>query len=386
MPLTHLEVSEIVAGHALKRGIDPQTVNIQKLVPPYNEIIREVQAGQTEADLMVKHGWNAVNTALEAYEATRHQEIDWVRSLDELAAQSEAARRLNSVIRKMERGEGFDTGQVMSIIQNMDDGRLDFVPLGEVEAELNVWNPTGYAPWDRHIGGLVDGGLTVIGGPPGTGKTSLLIRLMTLAAKRGQKVGFFSMEMTLNQIAMRLLEIEDLTIEERNRIYASEEVCGVHDVYAKAARLIANHPDLAFIGIDFADLMVERDQSEQVMGEIYRVLATLAKRTETPVVLLSQLSRRYESEGGRPRVTHLRYSGMAEAMASLICLLYNPGNIYANSSDDGTLPYVPDTAYIIVGKSRYGFKEGTIGAFRVDWDGAAGWGPDSHGWWILGGT
>jgi replicative DNA helicase len=296
----------------------------------------------------------------------------------------------------MERGEDVDVGKIMAIIQTLEKEQTDFLTMDKVEPakQEELWVPTYYLPWDANVGpnvaglgGVIRGGLSIIGAPPGVGKTTLLLRMFVNMAKASKRVAFFSMEMTLSQVALRMLEMEKLPKKVRQRILASEEVCPVQEVYAKAARLAAVYPDLYCIGIDFADLMVEGEQTESMMGDIYKTLAVLAKRTGVPIILISQLSRRYE--GGLPRVSHLRYSGMAEATASLVALLYNPDNLWVDMGQtrkDNPLPFSPGKAYIILGKSRYGFKHGGIGAFLVDWKGDMGWGETSLGWYPLGGA
>lgn len=137
-----------------------------------------------------------------------------------------------------------------------------------------------------------------------------------------------------------------------------------------------------YICMDFADLMLEREEDEQSVGYIYRKCATLAKKTNTQVILISQLSRAYV--GGLPRVHHIRWSGLAEAMAALILLLYNPNQIFANQGKDNRLPDIPGMGYIIQGKSRFGYKmEGGVGAVQVEWDGKQAWGHQSMGWYPL---
>jgi replicative DNA helicase len=112
------------------------------------------------------------------------------------------------------------------------------------------------------------------------------------------------------------------------------------------------------------------------MAQVYLTLARAAKITGVPFILLSQLSRSYT--GGMPEITHLRYTGMAEALSALILLLYNPSAIFVSQSSGGALPRQAGKGYIIVGKSRYGHKYPGHGRFAIqcDWDGAAGWGDD----------
>ena len=152
----------------------------------------------------------------------------------------------------------------------------------------------------------------------------------------------------------------------------TESAYTVGEIYAVAARAAANE-NLKAIIIDFADMLVEGEQSEAVMGVIYRTLAVLAKTTGVPVILICQLNRN-QYQGGIPKINHIRYSGMAEMMSALILLLYNPSSTVADVQANAILPYYPDKGYIIVGKSRFGFKQGKPGAVQLDFVGETGWG------------
>jgi hypothetical protein len=378
----HYSLSEIVMGKVLSGQYSPNAVNPTTLASPYDEMIPSIQEGKDLTELASKHGHQPVRAAISAAEAVGNEEIDWIRLLERSAVLSEAGRRLERIVKAMARGEEVDVGRVLGILHSAEEEHLDFVSMDKVEPDDDIWVPTFYRPWDEHIGGMPKAGLTIIGAPPGIGKTTLLLRILMNCAHEGHTVAFFSLEMTLGQIARRMLDVETrLSPRTRARIIASEDVCSVEEVYAKAARLKAAHPDLYAIGIDFADLLVDDEQSEQVMGHIYKVLSVLAKRLRVPVIMLCQLSRRYE--GGLPRMSHFRYSGLAEAMASLGLLLWNPDNLYVDMGQGkkgNPLEYVEGAAYIIVGKSRFGFKEGTVGAFSVPWDGKLGWGDKSYGW------
>lgn len=387
--MDHTSLSEVVVGLALRgpreKGLSANAVDPNKVAAPYNAILLDIRENFDTTELIAKHGFQPVNACIQAAELVSDKaDVNWIQLLERSAVMADAGQRLKRLSHKMERGEDVDIGRILSILQNLHDDRMDFVALSEVEPEEQIWTPSHYAPLDHFVGGLPKGGLTIVGAPPGIGKTTLLIRMMVNAAKAGVKVGFFSMEMTLRQIAMRFIEVDGkMTKAQKKRILASEDVCAADEVYAKATRLVGANPDLGLIGIDFADLMVVGEQSEQIMGDIYKTMAVLAKRTGVPVVLLSQLSRRYE--GGLPRVSHLRYSGMAEAVSSLVLLLWNPDNLWVDTGAGkatNPLPYIPGAAYIIVGKSRFGFKQGGVGAFAVPWDGELGWGSKPIGDWL----
>jgi replicative DNA helicase len=379
--MRYLDCAETVVGLVLSGHYSPDMINTTLLPPPYDKMIVDMKKGANKNALIMKYGNDAMIRAMNAAEPVSPDEYDWLVILEQTAIRAEAGARLEKLVGKLKNGDEIDESKILEIAGMLDAGHEDFVQLSKVEPDLDPWIPSFWKPLDDNVGGLPKAGLVVIGAPPGTGKTSMLIKLMVQAARNGKRCGFFSLEMTLSQIANRFIQVDSkLKKKQLDMIHASEEVVGVHEICAKASRLVAQHPDIYLIGIDFADLLVEGEQSEQVMGEIYKSLAVLAKRIRKPVVLLSQLSRRYE--GGVPMVTHLRYSGMAEATASMVLLLYNPDSIWANMGNSKvTIPHTTGTATVILGKTRYGFRPGTKGAvvsavgyFSVKWDGSMGWG------------
>ena len=214
-----------------------------------------------------------------------------------------------------------------------------------------------------------------------TGKSSLMAKIVANSAAHGKICLVYTLEMTTGQIARRILQVamKPLTKEQKHNVIISDRIMKVDEVYSDAMRLCTTD-NVYSIFIDFSDMLVEGAEDEQSMAIVYRRCAALAKENSTgaPVFLLAQLNRNYT--GGVPKVNLLRYSGMAEAVASLIFLIYNPNQIYSTSVKDNSLPAIPGTGYIVVGKSRYGYREGGPGAIRVDFDGKLAWGNESLGW------
>jgi hypothetical protein len=134
------------------------------------------------------------------------------------------------------------------------------------------------------------------------------------------------------------------------------------------------------IGVDFADLMiVDEENSEAAMANIYRIMAQMAKSMRLPVFLLSQLSRGYT--GGLPRPNHIRYTSLAEALSWQILMLYNPNTDWSEESGKVDLPREAGKGYILAWACRGGFRNHDgPGAIEVDWDGGSGWGKKAIRW------
>lgn len=381
------DASEIVTGFVLKKKLDANAVNPQDLYPPFNEIIPLCRDGKDLADIVTITGFSAPNAAIQACEAVNGDipPIGWIKVLETVASKATASGILKKVAKDLEDGKDVDAGTALQALGMMDNGYRELTPMSEVTAEENVWALTGYKPIDTYIGGFPKANLTILAASPGVGKTSLMLKITSAMTRKYKKnsIAVFTLEMTMAQLTSRMLDMDKkLTKEDKDRILLSESTYNIHELYAQASRAAANNK-LSLIAIDFADQLVEGEQSEASMGIIYRSLAMLAKKTGVPVLLICQLNRSTYL-GGIPRINHIRYSGMAEMMAALILLVYNPKNILADYNEkDAILPSVEGKGYLIEGKSRFGFKKGNPGAVQVDWDGLMGWGDESGDWYDI---
>jgi len=395
-----LDRSEIVIGLILNGELDANLVNADDFYPPYNEVVATLRKGGTQEDVITKHGFSSIQAATLAANAVtadkeqaKHKPIDWLNLLEQAASYYKYGQELSLMADKLMMGQPIDPGKMLQFISELDLGHRALTPLDRVEPEAGQWIRTGYAPIDEYVGGVPKAGLTVVVGGTGIGKTTLALRIglemVRLYNGKKQKrhkdklyfdspiekgkVAIFSLEMLLSQVMARYLNLDHtITKEERSRLLASESAYTVGEIYAVAARTAANE-NLKAIIIDFADMLVEGEQSEAVMGVIYRSLAVLAKTTGVPVILICQLNRN-QYQGGIPKINHIRYSGMAEMMSALILILYNPSATVADVNANSILPFYPDKGYIIVGKSRFGFKMGKPGAIQIEFQGETGWG------------
>ena len=242
--------------------------------------------------------------------------------------------------------------------------------------ELITGVPTGYSEIDRMTAGLQDSDLIILAGRPSMGKTAFALNIAQHAAmidKTG--VAIFSLEMSKEQLAMRLLSTvapvdsqllrtgrlrdQDWNPLTRAVSMLSEAPIFIDDTPALSIRKmrskmrrIASQNDIGLVLVDYLQLMQghSKENRTQEIGEISRALKALAKEHHVPVLALSQLNRGLESRTDkRPMMSDLRESGAIEQDADVICFIYRD-EVYNKSEDN------PDRgiAEIIIGKQRNG--------------------------------
>ena len=240
-----------------------------------------------------------------------------------------------------------------------------------------VGTPTGIVPLDNTISGLNKSDLILLAARPGMGKTSFALNIASnVARSQRRKVAFFSLEMTREQLALRMLSTESevegyklrdgrLNPEEWAKlskaagelhsapIYIDEAGnISVTEMKAKLRRL----GEVGLVVIDYLQLMGNGKIANRVqeVSEITRGLKILAKELMVPVLCLSQLNRATESRTGhKPMLSDLRDSGSIEQDADIILFLYREG--YYQQSDPNQKEDVDQSrAICMVAKNRHG--------------------------------
>ncbi|MGC8780352.1 MAG: replicative DNA helicase, partial [Anaerolineae bacterium] len=235
--------------------------------------------------------------------------------------------------------------------------------------------PSGFSKLDKLLGGFQKSDLIILAARPGVGKTSLALNIAVNAAKRyGQRVAFFSLEMSSEQLVQRLLAAETGINQQRLRLgeinddewpilmeaagVLSETLLFIDDTPAvsalelrtKARRLQAEH-GLDMVIVDYLQLMRSDTRSEnrvQEISYISRSLKSLARELEVPLIALSQLSRAVESRSDhKPVLSDLRESGAIEQDADVVMFIYREDMVKENTERK-------NIADIIVAKHRNG--------------------------------
>ena len=235
---------------------------------------------------------------------------------------------------------------------------------------------TGLRDLDRAISGLNKSDLILLAARPGMGKTSMALNILLEAGKKsGKNVAFFSLEMSREQLALRLISSEcfvdnkklvtgKLTEEDwekvavaadslnRSRIFIDDDSSvSVADISAKCRRM----DNLGLVIIDYLQLMQSAggrtysgENRQQVVSDISRALKIMAKELDVPVLCLSQLSRANESRSDkRPMLSDLRESGAIEQDADIVMFLYREGYYDKDTPN-------PNLAECIIAKNRHG--------------------------------
>jgi replicative DNA helicase len=240
--------------------------------------------------------------------------------------------------------------------------------------------PTGFSDIDRLLGGLQRSDMVILAARPSVGKTSLALGFAHNAAKRfGQRVAFFSLEMSNEQVVQRLISAEtginaqrlrrgEIEQDEWSRfIKATNDLAETHffiddtpgasalELRSKARRLHAE-VGIDLVVVDYLQLMRGDFRSEnrvQEISSISRALKALARELNVPVLALSQLSRGVESRTDkRPILSDLRESGALEQDADVVIFIYRD-ELYNENTERKNL------ADIMVAKHRNG-PTGTV--------------------------
>ncbi len=241
--------------------------------------------------------------------------------------------------------------------------------------EMVTGLPTGFVDIDEMTSGLQKGELVIVAARPAMGKTSFCLNVAQHASMRaGETVGIFSLEMSKEQLVLRMLcsdsrvdahKLRTGRLQEKDwarlaKAYADLSASKVFiddsstlsplEMRAKCRRLRAEH-GLGLVIVDYLQLVTSTGRVEnrqQEISAISRSLKGLAKELSVPVVALSQLSRAPEARTDRrPQLSDLRESGALEQDADIVMFIYREEEYKPSDENRGI-------AEIIIGKQRNG--------------------------------
>ena len=333
--------------------ITPTSANVQEYLGIVRDkaLLRRIAETSGEITAMIQEGTATAQEALEA-----------------------AEQRIYA-IRQGRNTQGLE--HISSVILGVYDRLNELAESGNAVPGIS----TGLPDVDAAISGLNRSDLILLAARPGMGKTSMALNILLSAGKEsGKTVVFFSLEMSREQLAMRLIASEAfvdnkrlvtgrLNDEDWSKIAAAaaslnqtqifiddNPMLSVADMNAKCRRV----DNLGLVCIDYLQLMTSAggsnrpgDNRQQIVSDISRSLKIMAKELNVPVLCLSQLSRANESRSNkRPMLSDLRESGAIEQDADIVMFLYREG-YYDEDTEDHNL------AECIIAKNRHG-ETGTV--------------------------
>lgn len=326
----------------------------------------------------------------------------YVEHYADIVATAASRRRLMAVagqIAELAHDESGEIAQAIDQAEQLVFGvaerqvQRDFEPVRSIISEAltnieaqgkgaGVGIPSGFKMLDRVLGGFQKSDLIILAARPAMGKTSLCLSWAQNAIQTGKRVAFFSLEMSNEQLARRLLSMTTgidghrlrmgsvheeewpIMLEAANALAESSlfiddtPAASVADIRTKCRRLHAKH-EIDMVIIDYMQLMTGGGKSEnrtQEISHISRSLKALARELNVPVIALSQLSRGVESRADkRPMLSDLRESGSIEQDADAVLFIYRE-DYYIENTDRQNI------ADILVAKHRHG-ATGTVSLF-----------------------
>ena len=290
----------------------------------------------------------------------------------------EAAEKKIYALRKGERGDSLE--HIGTVMHRVFDNLTELAQSDSLIPGLS----TGLRDLDMKINGLNKSDLLLIAARPAMGKTSFALNIgLNVAKKYNSTVAFFSLEMSREQLVMRLLSGESFVDSQKmatGKLSEDEweKLCMASAALTQTDIRVDDNPsitvaemnaklrrveNLGLVIIDYLQLMTgsgygrASENRVQVVGEISRSLKIMAKELNVPVICLSQLSRAVESrQDKRPIMSDLRESGAIEQDADAILFLYRDDYYNPNSEEK-------NVAECIVSKNRHG-ETGTV---KLQW-------------------
>ncbi|TLG77457.1 replicative DNA helicase [Culicoidibacter larvae] len=253
---------------------------------------------------------------------------------------------------------------------------IDYIESLKANAGSVTGLKTAFRDLDKMTAGLQRGDLIIVGARPSMGKTAFALNIARNVALHndGASVAIFSLEMSAQQLVMRMLSAEarveaeklrngQLTNQDWSKLSIGTSILGktnvfiddtpgltIQEIRSKTRRL-KNEKGLDLIIIDYLQLIhahVPGNSRQEEVSYISRSLKALARELEVPVIALSQLSRAVESrQEKKPIMSDIRESGSIEQDADIVAFLYREDYYDRDSEKDNIIE-------IIIGKQRNG--------------------------------
>lgn len=386
-----LATSEKVVGLILSGKQTHTMFSPDKFFGKYAEIVKDLKAGKSKEEIVLKYGETIVQSAEYAAKSVNGlgTELDWV-SIQDMAYKTEVIiGELKKALRFAEMGETDKLSDSLrrSTATITSAQRMRSVPANEITDKYEPFMKSGSIAWDGHIGGIPNVGIVVLGAKTYTGKTTVAISVMDnfLQEYPDREVLFVTLEDMNEGWKHRAKSMLGSRSDEFwKRIRVMEFAGSTAEIIEEAAR----HENIGMIILDYIDYLTkETDMSSYV--DIYKTMSTGAKSLAAnnkfrsmPIFLLAQFGKTLY-KGGVPTQNALPFAG--DQFSYQLCMLYHAdGDFYSDDDENGyTLPAVKNMGYLIFWKVKNGRPHDPEfpGAIQVPWNSKTGFNLSASGQW-----
>lgn len=265
--------------------------------------------------------------------------------------------------------------EIFSLTDENESGGLEAVDCEEIltdyekmlhDTDFNVGVKTGFYAYDKILGGgLKKGRLYIIGGRPAMGKSAMAINIGQNVALNGGNVAIFSLEMPKKELAMRMafgmaritkdkynskhltekelhaLKVANATLKDAKILVDDNSLNTPISILSKCRRAKKERGGLDLVVVDYLQLMNggKKENRQQEISEISRMMKIMARELDCAVICVSQLSRSLEARADkRPLLSDLRESGSIEQDADVVTFVYRED--YYKETNTGTAEWI----------------------------------------------
>ena len=242
------DYSQLTLGLILDHRLPVNAVRPEIFIEPYDKCIRLLQKNPDMEieELMLKTSFSELRGAFEAaHEMNGLGERDWVRMLEQSALLYDTGAKMQKISQRMMQGEDVKLDQLKGLLVEIEqDNVKDFKRMTEIRDEHMPFVPSGWKAFDDHMIGFPEAGMVILGGLPGSGKTTCVARILGsfVHEHKDKNVLLFSLEMMATEVVPRIRNVmknglTPLSESEMNRIIVCDKPLNVSEIVGRACKI-----------------------------------------------------------------------------------------------------------------------------------------------------
>lgn len=354
--------SELVFGRCLDNRENLQKFQATWFCEPYNDAFEKLKDGGTHTDIVRIISVSSYEAAIHAAQSLNGagEKVDWANILHRSAKQNEVADKFDRVSKKLRKGQEVDIIPAIELARDLANPDMTgLINASTIEYDnFNELIRSGWDALDYNLGGIPHAAPLVVGGESGLGKSfwSMIFTKKFLEYYPEKTAVIYSLEMPAQQYLQRAVKMYDMKdLIDGGRIYISDKAVTIDDIAAESATI----PSLGLIVCDYVDYLVSQN-NEDSYARVYKKTNEICRTLHIPFCMIVQPNRNQYTDPV-PRAYHIRYSGMAENVASQIIMLWKPRDAtmtednYEELERASGFTFCEDSMYMVCWKNRAGW-------------------------------